>query len=62
MEANEAIHLIHGHDIAVTDVCKTAGRRGEVKAQKELERSARELFRALVGRKPTDDELEQCVE
>lgn len=63
MDPHEACALLREHDVAATEVVactNLASGRGIKKAQKRLDRSIKQIFAALVGRKPTEEELKQA--
>lgn len=64
MTPEEAIDLIQAFDVASSNYMKamnSPGGRGTIGAGKKLDRAAANCFRAMVGRKPTPEELQKIT-
>ena len=62
---DEACDLIQDHDVTVTELTKamnSPGGRGTKGRIAAVRKSTKALFTALVGRKPTPEEIELCMD
>ena len=62
MTPEEAVDLIRKHDMASTQLTLAIERTGITLKSIVLRKTTAALFKALVGRNPSEEETEQCLE